>query len=185
MSIRHSVASFFRRNASTIPLVVIAICIFGMFLMLAGTNNKISEQVRQQNLVLNEIKSLAEQARNSDETRDEQIADLNRHLDCMAQFFSQSDRANKSIQDIQSCRITPSGSISVDEPVNQSTAAPNRSSVPVTPTQPTSPRVSTPPQTTPPASTPTPEPQPVQKGFLESALDFVIELPNNLIQGLL
>jgi len=119
----HRIASFFRRNATTIPLTIIAVSVLAMFLLLAGNNARQAAQIQQQNQLLEETKSIAQQLRDDSNSRNKQIDDLNRHLDCIVKFFAQRDRSNSSIANIQTCRITKNDDTSSTSPSSNQSAS--------------------------------------------------------------
>ncbi len=100
------IRSFLRRNAQVIPLTVIALCISGIFLLQAITIGTLSQQVEYQNTVIAETKKITENIRDNAANRTKQIDSLDRHLDCIVQFFAEPNRGAKQIADIDQCRIS-------------------------------------------------------------------------------
>lgn len=99
------IKAFFRRNSATIALSIIAFCICGIFVLQALTIASLSDQVRSQNQLLAQIKDIAEAQTRNAKQQSKQIDGVDRHLDCIVIFFSQTQRDMKSIEDINRCRI--------------------------------------------------------------------------------
>lgn len=136
------VASFLRRNAQTIPLTIIALCVGGILLLQAVTVGQLRETVEQ-------IKA------NSEKT-ERRIKQVDKHLDCIVYFFSRTNRDDKAIKNIETCQLE-------DKPVAnfyRDTAPP---AVPVQPDTQTPDSQPTTAQTVPEqrTSTPTPPQRPV------------------------
>lgn len=84
-------ASYWRRNQTTILLSVIAFCVFTLMGLMTVALNQLSVQ----------LKAIDKNA----QERSEQIEAIDRHLDCMTEFFAQTNRENKRIDDIDKCEI--------------------------------------------------------------------------------
>lgn len=108
MRLDEHVKSFLRRNSQTIPLVVMAICVMGILILQAIQIGKFAESAKKDSEVIMELKKIAEQGKASDELRSRQIDRVDRHLDCIVLFFNERNRAAKSIDEIDSCRISDS-----------------------------------------------------------------------------
>ena len=102
---RTRIASYFRRNSVTIALSVIGFCILAIFVLQALTIASLSKQVAGQNQTLEQLRGITSTISKNAQQRTVQIAGIDKHLDCIVQFFSQRDRTGKSIQDIDTCRI--------------------------------------------------------------------------------
>lgn len=100
------VRGFLRRNSNTISLSVIALSIIAVFLMQALTIAKLQEEMEHQTEVIDSIAEIATQIDQNAQERSRQIDGIDRHLDCIVYFFSQKDRSQKAIDDIEQCRIT-------------------------------------------------------------------------------
>lgn len=100
------VAGFFRRNSNTISLGVIALSIVAVFLLQAITISRLESEIAYQSSVVTQTQHIAEKQAENAKERSNSIADLNRHLDCIVQFFSKPDRSHKAIDDIDNCRIS-------------------------------------------------------------------------------
>jgi hypothetical protein len=109
-----SLRGFWRRNATTIALVVI-LCVAGSILYIqALATAKLQQQIEGQQAIITQIKGVTDQINTSSKQRTEQIDQLNKHLDCVVTFFTQKDRTQKAINDIETCTVknTSTGSIS-------------------------------------------------------------------------
>lgn len=102
----HRFRSFLRRNGTTIPLLIIALCILAIFTLQAVTINRLQDEIAAQNSAVLETRNIAKQISDDSKERNKQIQDLNRHLDCIVKFFSQADRSERAIEDIDTCRVT-------------------------------------------------------------------------------
>lgn len=96
---------FLRGNAFSISVVITTLAFLGMFAMLAIQQSKLQEQSDQNKLILTQIKSVTESLSRNAATRTEQINGIDKHLDCIVDFFAQADRASKSITDIDTCEL--------------------------------------------------------------------------------
>lgn len=154
---KNRLASFFRLNAMPIAIVIMVVSFGSILFLQAVATNKLQEQTRQQTQIISQIQGVTEQLNKGAAQRTEQIASINRHLDCIVQFFAADDRANKTIADINTCTL-------------QNTKDGSTTSLPTT--TPTSPApVATTPTTTAPSSTSpaaTPAPQASQPSFLDN-----------------
>lgn len=101
-----TIASYFRRNAVTIALCVIAFCVLAIIALQALTIQSLSQQVAAQNATLDQLKGITKTISHNADQRTKQINSLDRHMDCIVQFFSQPYRTNKAIADIDQCQIT-------------------------------------------------------------------------------
>lgn len=158
------VRGFLRRNASSISLVIIALSIVAVLLMQAFTIAQLQKEVAHQTNVIDSVKALAEQIDRNAQDRSRQIDDINKHLDCIVQFFSQPDRSQRSIDNIESCRITTNSAFYTQTPPSQqSTSQPTSQPVNQPPQPaPTSPQPApTPPQPTPASPQPAPPSRPL------------------------
>ncbi len=94
-----------RGNAANISLGVIVFGFIGMFGLLAFQQQKI-EQGNEQNLqILTQLTSITSRLEKGAATRTDQFNELNKHMDCIVEFFTQPDRTNKSITDINTCEL--------------------------------------------------------------------------------
>lgn len=125
--VKRNVAGFYRRNAAVIPLTIIALCVMGVFVLQALTIGQLQDTVAKQNKLIATTSDVSQQILKASKQRTDQINDVNRHLDCIVQFFAQPDRGNKAIDNIETCRIddlAPSTS-SAPSPSGTAPAAPS------------------------------------------------------------
>lgn len=145
---RQRFASFWRSNTVTIGIVIIVIA-FGTILFLqAEATSKLQKQTQQQTEILSQLKGVTDQLNKGAAQRTQQIATLTTHIDCIVTFFSQPDRSNTAISDINTCTLKNSSTGTSTQPQvpNSNSTAPSS-----TPSQ-TS--------TSAPAATPAPTPSP-------------------------
>lgn len=106
--------TYLRLNPYAIPTAIIILSLAGIFFLQTVTIAQQAEQLKHQGETLTEIKNLAIQLKKNADQRSKQINSVDRHLDCIVKFFSQPDRSEKAIKDIERCRIAVnSGSNSV------------------------------------------------------------------------
>ena len=89
---------FFQTNSVTIAVTIIFLSLAGIISLQAISLSSLSEQAKRQSQLLEQIEKNAKQ-------RTKQIQDVDNHLDCVVRFFSQEDRSEKAIKDIDTCRI--------------------------------------------------------------------------------
>lgn len=94
-----AVKTFFRRNSATFGVIVIVISLLLILFLNALTLSQLKQQLENQ-------QHITEQIKNNGDQRAEQIAQLNRHLDCIVEFFARPDRQNLTIQDINDCTLS-------------------------------------------------------------------------------
>ena len=135
---------FWRRNATTVALVII-ICVAGSILYIqAVATAKLQQEIEGQQQIITQIKGVTDQINASSKQRTDQINQLNRHLDCVVTFFTQKDRTQKAINDIETCTVTntatgtvsppkasSSGTTSTSTQKSSNTQAPQKISTPV------------------------------------------------------
>ena len=149
------VQSYFRSHAGNIGLVIIALAFMAILALQAVATNQLQTEVETQQQIVTQTKEIADATHTILTRLDKnatqnttQIAALQAHLDCIASLFAQSDRAVKSITNLDSCTITTAATgASTTAPVGSSTRA-----VPAS-----TPKTSSTPQ---PTATPTPTPKP-------------------------
>lgn len=100
------IVSFFRRNSVSIGIGVIAFCIVAILLLQAVTIGSLSSEIQAQNKLLTQISKISQDQAKNAQQRSDQIQGVDKHMDCIVKFFSQPDRTNKAINDIETCRIT-------------------------------------------------------------------------------
>lgn len=97
--------SFMRRNSTTIGVAIIIVAFMAILYLQSLAMSKLQSQVSGQQEIINQIKRIADQVNDSGNQRTEQTDNLNRHLDCIVIFFSQPDRSQKAIEDIETCQF--------------------------------------------------------------------------------
>lgn len=137
-----------QRNDLTIAISIIVVAFMLVLFLQAQAISKLQQSLETQAQTTQEVKNVADQLNANAKQRTTQINTLTKHLDCMFAFFSTNnpDRANKAIQDINTCTIE---SINSKNPSIQ-TLTPSSSATPAPTTQPT---------VTAPTSTPATKPQ--------------------------
>lgn len=94
-----------RNNSLAIGLTIIVVAMGSILFFQTVALNKLQVQADQNNKIINQIQGLeATQVKNAT-IRTNQIAELNRHMDCIVTFFSQEDRSQTAITDIDSCTL--------------------------------------------------------------------------------
>jgi hypothetical protein len=97
-------------NAIFSGVVIIGLLV----LVLIGWNNtagikqqliKSNQQLAAQKKTLDSQKQILSSIKSSSDERTKQINQINQHLDCIVEFFGQSNRTNKSISDIRKCEL--------------------------------------------------------------------------------
>lgn len=139
-----SLRGFWRRNATTIALVVI-LCVAGSILYIqAVATAKLQEEVEGQQQLIAQVKGITERINDNSKQRTDQIDQLNRHLDCVVTFFTQKDRTQKAIDNIESCTVkntatgqvsppkaSSSGTTSTSQQTSPKAPAPEKNSTPI------------------------------------------------------
>lgn len=170
---------WFRGNLLVI-LNVIKIILMGVILILV-INIQVSNarQAQTTKELVTATKHIADQINQSvkaeNHNTNKQLGRVNAHLDCIVQFFSQPDRSQKAIADIDTCQLKAT------ESAQGVVSLPKQSTTAVQPkTQQTAPMPAT--QQ---ATTPTPQPQPpAQPTGISGVAKSIVDLPSNLIQAL-
>lgn len=168
--IRH-IDLWFREYGVHISLAVIVIAFGAILLLLAGSQSRLAEQSEQSKKILLQLKGVTDQISASSQQRTEQINDLNAHMDCIVAFFSQEDRTQKSIDDIETCSLKNSSTGRTEVPkasANTNSETPTSQQSQPVPTTPAAPQ-------NPPADNP-----PAQRGLLDTLLSPI----TNLFSGL-
>ena len=97
--------SYFRRNATTIGIVIVIISLGAILGIQSVALNRLQDQAHATERVLSSVEKVTAQINSDGIQRTEQINELSRHLDCIVQFFSQPDRSSKAIANINSCEL--------------------------------------------------------------------------------
>lgn len=101
-----NIRGFTRRYSVTIGFIIIAIALGTILFLQALATARLQEQVDGQQQIIKQVKDIAEQLNQNSEQRTSQIDSINRHLDCIVEFFSQPDRTQKAIDNIETCQFT-------------------------------------------------------------------------------
>lgn len=101
----HKTHLWLRANSVYISSTIIIVAFGAILLMLADSQSRLIEENKQNQQVLQQLKGVAEQISNATTSRTDQINGIDRHLDCIVTFFSQADRSQKAIADIETCRV--------------------------------------------------------------------------------
>lgn len=127
----NGVHSFFRRNNVTIGIVVIILAFGSILFMLASASSHIEQQQQTDAIILNQLNGTAKHLNGITSSLDanskqstQQITTLTNRLNCIVLFFSGTnpDRANKAIDDINTCTITSTtSSVTTKLPVSSGT----------------------------------------------------------------
>jgi cell fate (sporulation/competence/biofilm development) regulator YlbF (YheA/YmcA/DUF963 family) len=102
-----TLAGSLRRNAATIALVIIIIVTGTILYVQAIATAQLKQEVDNQQHIIQQIKELSVQLNDRAADRTRQINEVDHHLDCIVTFFTQKDRTQKAIADIQTCTIKP------------------------------------------------------------------------------
>lgn len=102
MSTLHSTL---RRNASTFGIIIIIITVMAILYVQTLAMAKLQNEVAGQQHIIDGIKGVTDQIAGNAKDRTAQIELLNRHLDCMVTFFTQKDRSQKAIDNIEVCTL--------------------------------------------------------------------------------
>lgn len=164
--------SFVRRNNLTIGFCIIAIALGTILFMLAAATAELQHQQDTENTILSQIKGVTDQLNTNAKDRTDQINQLNRHLDCIVLFFTDPNRSQKTISDIDTCTLKNTNTGTTQSfpqnsgTVNGATQAPN-----------TQPNTSNNTKT----STPAPSEAPARAGFFQRN---IVQPIKNLIKAL-
>lgn len=162
-----------RAHSVTIALLVIVLAVFGILAMLAIEQNKMQEQLTTDQKIVGQIKDIASRLQAGAADRTSQYNDLNRHMDCIVKFFSQPDRSEKSIANVNTCELVSAYS-SYTFPAADGTATPDQ------------PLAQTPPSNTPNKGTATqlPSKKPVSQNIAPTPVAPVIPAMPGLLDGI-
>lgn len=87
-------------------LTFIAICMVVVLITLFFQTQTLNQEVKEQHKILTQVRTITQQIQAGSNLRGHQVAEINRHLDCIVMFFSQPDRSNTAIADIKTCTLT-------------------------------------------------------------------------------
>lgn len=178
--------SFVRRNNLTIGFTILFMTLGVVLLLQASATSKLQQQqiaTQQQNKdthqLLVQIKSVADKLDHNSAQRTDQINQLNKHLDCIVAFFTDGNRSQKAIADIDTCTLKNTATGQTSSPLAPTgVLTPSSSTSSGAPTQQTTTGSVTNPTTT---SSPPPSGGSSQPGFLERN---VISPIKDLLNGL-
>lgn len=100
------VRSWLRRNDLTIGFTVMALALGTILYVQALATSQLQKQVAEQQQIILQIKGIGDQLTLNSQDRTKQIGEINHHLDCIVTFFSQPDRSQKAINNINTCELT-------------------------------------------------------------------------------
>jgi hypothetical protein len=89
-------------NIAVSIIVLTTLCSLGL---IALQQSKIQQEISTDQQILKGIEVVTNKLTTGSATRIAQYNELNKHLDCLAAFFNQSDRSTKAITDIDSCTL--------------------------------------------------------------------------------
>lgn len=119
-----------------IAVAVIVICAVGALLLTIVSNARTSQELKNQHALLIQVHQLEKDIQKSAKDRTTQINEQTNLINCIAQFFEQTDRSNKAIANIRTCAIKAdqNGGVTIQDNKlgNQtsSSPAPNSTSAP-------------------------------------------------------
>lgn len=87
--------------AQTVFMTLLLVSLCAVITLQFQTLNNVEKQLAEQTIITEQ----------NDKTTNEQTDKIIRRLDCMVAFFSQTDRVNLTIADIEKCSLNRDGSI--------------------------------------------------------------------------
>lgn len=94
-----------RLNSLSIGATIIIVAMGTILFFQTLALSKLETELNGQQILINQTKNLASSLNSNAKDRTAQINELNRHLDCIVVFFSQPDRTQKAITDIDTCTL--------------------------------------------------------------------------------
>lgn len=127
--------SFGRRNSISVGLIIGTLALMCILFVQSVALSRLQQQSEQQKQILTNVQKITSQLSDNAHQRNQQINNLNRHMDCIVQFFSQPDRSQKAITNINSCELNTTVTNSPSAPSNEAVTntrilTPNNSSAP-------------------------------------------------------
>lgn len=101
----NKLSAWIRKNTATIGATTIVIAMGLIILVQTLALSKLETDIQNQERIITATKDLAASIDKDASDRNEQIQEINRHMDCIVQFFTNPDRTNKRIGDIESCTL--------------------------------------------------------------------------------
>jgi len=90
--------------------VGIIVVSFGSIIVLLAYNQaQNNEQTIKETQIILDIKRITQQIDSTTVIRTAQINTINRHIDCLTAFFSQTNRDYKTIQNLNTCKLNSNG----------------------------------------------------------------------------
>lgn len=112
-----------RRNATNIAIVIVMVAAGTILYIQSLATAQLQQQVAQQQQIINQVKDLSVQLNTRASERTRQIDEVNHHLDCIVIFFTQKDRSQKAIDNIDTCTVKNVSTGQVTQPVPNKTVA--------------------------------------------------------------
>lgn len=129
-NVRSRLAGKARINSLAIGLTIIVVAMGTILFFQSLALNQLQAQSDQNNRIINQIQTLTKAQVKNAQQRTSQINELNRHLDCIVTFFSNPDRSQTAISDIDTCTVqdTKTGGTTTTNPNSIPTGTTNSSS---------------------------------------------------------
>lgn len=121
--------SFMRRNSLTIGFTIIVLALGTILWIQAVALNRLETELDNQRAIIGQVQHITAQIEKNGEDRSAQIDQINRHLDCIVEFFGDPQHSLKTIDDITTCSVSTNGSLG-----RNSVAAPSSAHTGGTPT---------------------------------------------------
>lgn len=114
-----------RINSLAIGLTIIVVAMGAILLFQTIALNKLQVQSDQNNKIISQIQGLEKTQVKNASIRTDQINSLNRHLDCIVTFFSNPDRSQTAIADIDTCTLQDikTGTTTTTNPISTPSSA--------------------------------------------------------------
>lgn len=116
---KYKVGSFLRRNNFAIAFAIIAVALGTILFFQSIATSRLQEQVEGQQHIIEQVKAVADKIDSSSQQRTQQIQSINDHLDCIVQFFSQSERDSKAIANIETCQVKAAATKTTPDVIQQ------------------------------------------------------------------
>lgn len=105
----HNINLWVTRHSVQIAVVIIVFSFGCIILLLAFNQAQNNEQTARETQILLDVKAVAEKINETTIIRTAQINGIDKHIDCIANFLTEPDRANKSLADINTCTLKNNG----------------------------------------------------------------------------
>lgn len=175
--------TWFRGNLLSI-LSIIKVALAGiMLLLLINIQVNNARQASTTKQLVTATKHIADQINQSvtaeNQNTNQQLGHVNAHLDCIVEFFSQSDRSQKAIADIDTCQLRATDTAQGVVVLQQSSSTGQASKTQQTAS--TQSRQQTSATSQPSQSTQSQQPQP---GLLDRGVQDVVRFPRQVIRAM-